>query len=140
MEKARDIMTTDLKTIDANASVAEAARNMRDYDVGSLPVLENGRFVGVITDRDVCCRVVADGRDVNQIEVRSAMTSSPICCTADANLDEVSRIMRDNQVRRCPVVDENDRLVGYIALRDLALDREAKESGKSQEVLEGVSS
>ncbi len=135
--KAREIMTQDIKCIEANRPVVEAARQMRDYDVGSLPVLDGTRFVGVVTDRDICCRVVADGLDPNSTEVRKAMTSSPICVKPDTDIDEVAEVMRDNQIRRIPVVAEDDELVGYIALRDLAIHGASKE--QSHEVIEGVS-
>lgn len=124
--KVHEIMTKDVTGLAPSASIAEVAQTMRRLDVGSVPLIEDGRLVGVITDRDIVLRVVADGLDPHLEQADLHMTRDPRTVRSDASVDEASALMAREQIRRLPVV-EDGRLVGYLALGDLAeLNRDAK--------------
>jgi len=93
---------------------------MRDGDFGSVPVGENDRLVGIVTDRDIICRGIADGADCNGLTARDVMSKPIIYCRADDELDHALRIMEKNRIRRLPVIDENKRLAGMLALGDIS--------------------
>jgi CBS domain-containing protein len=130
----RDTMTTEPKAIDASEAIVDAARAMREEDVGSLPVTEQGRLIGVITDRDIVVRVVAEGR-ADSASVADALSRNPVTVEPDEDLDEALRLMARHQVRRLPVV-EGDRLVGIVAQADVALAEKEKKTG---EVVQAIS-
>jgi CBS domain-containing protein len=122
--KARDIMTADPETVSSSDSIQTAARIMRDSDVGIVPVVDDEgsrRLRGVITDRDIAVRCVAEGRDGN-CRVSDLMSGDLVTARPDDDVSKVMDRMKAEQVRRIPVVDDNDRLVGIIAQADLALD------------------
>ena len=100
-------------------SLTAAAKIMRDVNCGSVPVCENKKVIGMITDRDIVLNCVADGKDCNTVHCHDAMTSSVISCAPDADAHECARMMAENQVRRIPVV-ENGQMVGICAIGDLA--------------------
>ena len=130
----RDTMSTQPKSIDASQAMVEAARAMRYEDVGSLPVTDQGRLIGVITDRDIVVRVVAEGR-MDSATVADALSRNPVTVEPDEDLDEALRLMARHQVRRLPVV-EGDRLVGIVAQADVALAEKEKKTG---EVVQAIS-
>jgi len=117
--KVSDCMTRDVRLAAPDQSLREAAALMAELDVGVLPVGENERLVGMITDRDIAVRGVALGRGPDAT-VREVMTDNVKYCFVDQSLEEVSRNMGDIQVRRLPVVDREKRLVGIISLSDIA--------------------
>jgi len=117
--KAKDIMTSSPCCCSTTASVQEIAGLMRDNDCGSLPVVEDGRVVGIVTDRDLAIRVLAAGKD-RDTRARDVMTPDPRCCDDDDDVRDVEKIMTDNQVRRVPVVDSAGRCIGIISQADLA--------------------
>lgn len=117
--KVSDCMTRDVRVASPSHTLREAARLMAELDVGVLPVGENDRLVGMVTDRDIAVRGIACGLGPDQA-VREVMTDSVKYCFADQSLEEVSRNMGDIQVRRLPVVDREKRLVGIISLSDIA--------------------
>ena len=131
----RDTMTTNPTSIDASKPVADAARIMRDEDVGSLPVSEEGRLIGVITDRDIVVRVVAAGRD-DSASVADVVSRNPVTVTPDADLDQALELMARHQIRRIPVVEE-DRLVGIVAQADVARVGKEKQTGELVEAISG---
>ena len=110
-----DLMTENPRTVDADASVVDAARLMRDADVGLLPIVEGERLVGTITDRDIAIRVVAEGRDPSSLNVREVASSDLVTIDPKQELDEALRLMAQHQVRRLPVVEKDGRLVGIVA-------------------------
>lgn len=118
----RDIMTTQVELIGPDTSLAQAARKMRDADIGALPVGENDRLVGMVTDRDITVRAVAEGRDPNTTPVREALSAHTIYIFDDQSTDEAARMMAEQQVRRLPVLNRDKRLVGIVALADLACE------------------
>jgi CBS domain-containing protein len=135
--KARDIMTSNPQCVTADESITRAAEIMREADVGVVPVVEDSgsmRLAGVVTDRDIAIRVVAEGRDGNT-SIRDVMSSNTKTVGPDDSIDRVTEIMKTEQIRRVPVC-EGDRLVGIIAQADVA--REGKDS-KTGDVVQKIS-
>ena len=132
--KASDIMTSNPECLTPDSTVQEAARLMRDGGFGAIPVVDDQsrlEVVGIITDRDIAIRHVAEGHD-GSCRVGDHMTRDVECVRADSDLDDVEDLMSDEQIRRIPVVDANDRLVGMIAQADLS--RHAGEEDVGQTV------
>jgi CBS domain-containing protein len=132
----REAMTSNPCSIDADKSVAYAAKMMRDEDVGIAPVVEGDRLVGVLTDRDIAVRVVAEGRDPQQVKVGEVASREVVTLDPDQDLDEALRLMASHQVRRLPVVEEDGRLVGVVAQADVAREGDDRRTG---EVVEKIS-
>jgi CBS domain-containing protein len=122
----KDVMTEDVDFVAPETQVLEIARKMRESDIGSTPVVENDRLIGMVTDRDIVVRVVAEGVDLRTATARTAMSPNVLYCFDDQTVDEVLENMGHNQVRRLPVVDRNKRLVGVVSLGDLVKASEAK--------------
>jgi CBS domain-containing protein len=97
---------------------------MEDENVGSIPIVENGRLVGIVTDRDIVCRAVAEGRDSRAVTASEVMSEDLVTCAPDDSVIEVIRKMGEHQIRRIPVCDTNGRLRGIIAIADVALEAE----------------
>jgi CBS domain-containing protein len=130
----RDAMTEDPRSIGASASVVEAARLMRDEHIGSLPVAEGGRLVGMITDRDLTTRVVAEAAVPETTSVGDVCSRDLISVEPNNDLEEALQLMARHQVRRLPVV-ENGRLVGMVAQADIALKENEKRTGELVEAI-----
>lgn len=128
-QTVRDIMTSNPTTVGPDASVVEAGRLMASEDVGSLPIVDGDRLVGVVTDRDIAVRVVAEGRDPNTTTVGEIASRDPVTVEPDEDLDEALSEMARNQVRRLPVV-EGDRLVGIVAQADVAEEASDSKTGR----------
>jgi CBS domain-containing protein len=118
-----DIMTRNPRTVDAGDSVLEAARQMRDGDFGSVVVLRDGRVDGMVTDRDIAVRAVAEGRDPQSIQVSEISSTGVATVEPSQPIDEAIQTMRKHDVRRLPVV-EDGRPVGILSLGDLAVERD----------------
>jgi CBS domain-containing protein len=118
-----DIMTRNPRTVDAGDSLAEAARQMRDGDFGSVVVLREGRVDGIVTDRDIAVRAVADGRDPETTRVSEISSTGVATVKPSQSIDEAVQTMREHDIRRLPVV-EDDRPVGILSLGDLAVERD----------------
>ena len=136
-QRVRDVMTPGVEVIHPNATVAEAAEKMRMLNVGVIPVCDGERLVGMLTDRDIVVRVIADQRDPKRTTVTEAMTSGVTYCFEDENVQKAARVMVERQIRRLPVLNRDKRLVGIVSLGDLAVQTE--DSQLSGEVLEYVS-
>ena len=132
----REVMTSKLCSIDTDKSVAYAAKMMRDEDVGIAPIVEGDRLVGVLTDRDIAVRVVAEGRDPEQVKVTEVASRDVVTLDPQQDLDEALRLMAQHQVRRLPVVEEDGRLVGVLAQADVAQEAGDRQTG---EVVEQIS-
>lgn|SRR5690349_14210383 len=130
-----EVMTRDVQTIQPDQTVQEAARFMLSADAGSIPVTEGERLIGMITDRDIAVRGVAEGRGPDT-PVRDLMTDGIVCAKVDEDVDAVAQKMSDAQVRRLPVVDEQQKLCGIVSLGDLARETESE---AAHETLEAVS-
>lgn len=132
---AKEIMTPNVEVGNPEMTLVEAARKMKEGDFGMLPIGENDRLVGTITDRDIAVRGVADGKDVNQCKVREVMSEGIHYCFEDQELDEISKKFSNHQIRRLPVLNRDKRLVGILSLGDLShsqLDPEKVEQTLSQ--------
>ena len=132
--KVRDTMTGSPRSIDASTSVVEAAQLMREGHIGSLPITADERLVGMITDRDIAMRVVAEAADHTNTSVGDVSSRDLVTVEPDEDLDEALQLMARHQVRRLPVV-ENGRLVGIVAQADIALS----ENEKTAKLVEAIS-
>lgn len=121
MTTIAEIMSRDVQTVAPEESLQQAAQQLREYDVGSLPVTSGTRLLGVVTDRDIAVRGVAEGLDPKQACVSDVMTQQVQSCSIDDDVEAVMQQMGDAQLRRMPVVNRNQELVGIVALADLAL-------------------
>ena len=137
-KSVRDAMTGDPRSIGATASVVEAARLMREQDIGSLPITDDEKLVGMITDRDITMRVVAEGADLKATSVGDVYSRDLISVDPDKDLQEALQLMARHQVRRLPVV-ENDRLVGIVAQADIALRENETKTGELVEAISAPS-
>ena len=136
MQQLKDLMSRDVKVISPDMTIREAASQMRDGDFGMLPVGENDRMIGTITDRDIAIRCVAEGKDAGT-KVRDVMSEGISWAYEDDSVEAAARIMSERQVRRLPVVDRDKRLVGIVALGDFAV--ESSEVRPAAEALSGIS-
>ena len=135
MTSIRDLMTSDIETVGPDQTAREAASFMLSADTGSIPVCENDRVIGMITDRDIAVRGVAEGLGPDA-RVGDLMSKGVVCAHEDDNLDEVARRMSNEQVRRLPVLDSSERLVGIVSLGDLSRETDGE---IAHQALEGVS-
>ena len=135
--KVNEIITHDPEVIRPETALIEAAQKMKSLDIGMLPVCDGDRLVGVITDRDITVRGVAQGYDPKTARVQEVMTPEVIYCFDDEDVKDVAKKMEEKQVRRLPVLNREKRLVGIVSLGDLAV-RTGKEK-LAGEVLERVS-
>ena len=133
--KVSDVMTREVQTIQPDQTAQDAARFMLRSDAGSLPVTEGERLIGMITDRDIAVRGIAEGRGPDT-PVRELMSDGIVCAQLDDDVDSIAQKMSDAQVRRLPVVDEEQKLCGIVSLGDLARE---SDSEAAHEALEGVS-
>ena len=131
--KIRELMTPDVEIVQPDDTLHTAAKMMADLDAGVLPVGENDKLVGMITDRDITIRAVAQGRDPDTTKVRDAMSEQIRFCFEDEDTREVSRKMSEWAVRRLPVLNRDKRLVGIVSLGDLATGGAEEESQKALE-------
>ena len=122
MTTLRDIMTSDVDFCTAEDNIYEAALKMRDDNVGVIPVLENGRLIGVITDRDIVTRSVAEKKP-NSTKITDVISTELVTGTPDMSVEDAEELMASEQVRRLPIV-EQDKLVGIVALGDFAVHRQ----------------
>ena len=133
--KVSEVMTRDVQTVRPDQPVRQAASFMLSADAGSIPVTDGDRLIGMITDRDIAVRGVAKGYGPDT-PVRELMTNDIICARDDDDVDEVASKMSEAQVRRLPVIDDQDRLCGIVSLGDLSRDAD---EDTANEALEGVS-
>lgn len=129
MAQVRDVMTSNPKSCDSNESVSEAARAMSSQDVGPIPVVDGDRLVGLLTDRDIVVRVVAEGRDPQSTTVGEVASSDLATVSPDENLDRALQLLAERQVRRLPVV-EGEKLVGIVAQADIARHGDDAQTGQ----------
>ena len=128
--KVNEVMTRNVCVASPRISIAKAAQMMADCDSGVLPVGEEDRLVGMITDRDIAIRAVARGK-TNDTPVREVMSHEVLYCFDDENIDDVARNMADQQIRRLPVVNRDKRLVGIVSLADMSPHWRAKDAGET---------
>lgn len=137
MKQVRDVMTTNVESIKPDTAVHDAATRMKERNTGFLPVVDNDKIAGVVTDRDITLRVVAEGKDPKTVKVSDIMTRGGESCKHDSDLSDVVELMKNKRVRRVLVMDDNDKLAGVLSLGDVAIHSESATGG---EVLEEISS
>jgi CBS domain-containing protein len=125
----RDVMTENPTSCEPSTTIVEAAKVMAEEDVGPVPVVEGGRIVGLVTDRDLVVRVLAEGRDPNSTTIGDIASADLVTVQPDSDLNEALSLMSQNQVRRLPVV-EDGRLVGIVAQADVARAADEEETGE----------
>ncbi len=121
MQLLKDLMSRDVKVVSPDMTIGEAAKKMRDGDFGMLPVGENDRMIGTISDRDIAIRAVAEGKSI-ETTVRDVMSDGIAWVYEDDSVEQAAAIMSERQVRRLPVVNRDKRLVGIVALGDFAVE------------------
>ena len=131
-KSVRDVMTAGVRTVSPSQSLAEAAEVMKGEDVGSVPVVQEGRLAGIVTDRDIVTRAVAERRDPQTVKVDEVASRELVTVDPEQDLDEALALMARHQVRRLPVVEEG-QLVGMLAQADVALEAKEKKVGETVE-------
>lgn len=125
--KAKDCMCNSVVWLNPDSSVSECARLMDEQHVGSVPVCDqNQNVVGLVTDRDILLRAVATNKDINNTKLSEIMTTKVCCCDANNDIEQVTKLMSENQVRRIPVIDKN-KIVGILTLTDLSRSEEVSD-------------
>jgi CBS domain-containing protein len=137
-QRCRDIMTSSVTTAAPEMVLREVAALLRESDVGALPVVKDGKLAGIITDRDIVVRAVAEGKDTNSTTAAEVMTAEVFSAGPDTFVFEVSRLMGEKQIRRVPVINDAGELCGMIAMADIALEME--DEREIAETLEDISS
>jgi CBS domain-containing protein len=117
--QVKQAMHKGVRWVDPDTTVAELARMMREHDIGAIPVGENDRLVGMVTDRDIVCRCIALGRDPHASRARDVMTEGIVFCLERQDLDQAARVMETRKVRRLPVINAKKRMTGMLSLGDL---------------------
>jgi CBS domain-containing protein len=118
--KVKDVMHSGAEWVSPQTPMADVARKMRDLDIGAIPVGENDRLIGMVTDRDIACRGVANGADAAKLTARDVMSKGILYCNDTEELEDALRIMEQKQVRRLPVINDRKRMVGMLSLGDIA--------------------
>ena len=121
MQKVSEVMTRNVQVISPEATIKEAAQQMRGGDFGMLPVGENDRMIGAISDRDIAIRAIAEGKE-SSTRVRDVMSEGLVWAFDTDSIEDAAKLMSEHQIRRLPVVDKDKRLVGIVALGDFAID------------------
>jgi CBS domain-containing protein len=135
--KLKEIMTSDVEVLHPNDTLQTAARKMRERDIGFLPVVDGDELIGVLTDRDLVMRGLATGMQPQAMVGREMLTAPAICVHDDQGVDEATRLMRENQIRRLVILERGDgRITGVVSLGDLAINADKTTSG---EVLQQIS-
>ena len=119
--KLRDVMTKEVTSLNVDDTVEKAAQIMKEKNVGSIPVCRDGKIAGIVTDRDITLRSIAQGENISSIKVSSIMSSNPITGNLNMDVHEAAKLMAEKQIRRLPVVD-NNAVVGILSLGDLAVE------------------
>ena len=136
--RVREIMTKDVATATLDSSVEDVATMMKEDDTGAIPVLDDGELAGIVTDRDIVIRCIAEGKDPAETTVEDILTEELHTIEPDVDVDEAARMMADRQIRRLPVVEAGE-LIGVISLGDIAVKEDSDTAGESlQDISEGV--
>jgi len=133
--QVKDVMHAGVDCVEAGTPVRDVARLMREDDIGAIPVSSSGELVGMITDRDVACRAVGDGLDLDELKASAIMTEGAICCSPNDDLADAVELMEKHRIRRLPVLDDGS-LIGMVSLGDISRRAPTQLSG---ELLKAVS-
>ena len=118
--KVQELMSSKVESVTPRASLRHAAQKMKETGVGVLPILDEGRLLGIITDRDISCNAIAVGRDLNSTDVQTVMTTDVATCFNDQGVDEAARQMSELHIRRLAVIDHDNAVAGILSVDDLA--------------------
>jgi CBS domain-containing protein len=118
--RVRDVMHSGVIAVDPSEPIREIASLMRDQDIGSVPVIEGEHLIGIVTDRDLVCRGLADGLDIERLTARDVMTAPGVFCFDTGEVEDAVRLMESQQIRRLPVLDSQERVIGMLALGDVS--------------------
>ena len=135
--RIKEVMTRAVEVVNADVTVQEAAARMKSLNVGSIPVSEGGRPIGIVTDRDIVIRAVSEGLDARTTRVQEVMSGDVATCNEDDDVKEAARVMKDRQIRRLVVVGADKGVAGILSLGDIAVD--ARDDKMTGQVLEKVS-
>ena len=133
--KVRDAMREKAEWVSPDLTLQQAAQTMREKNIGALPVGENDRLIGIVTDRDICCRAVAEGQDPSKMKVRDVMSKKITYCFDDQDVKDAAQVMEEKHIRRLAVLNRDKRIVGILSVSDLAFHGQQALAG---EVLEKV--
>ena len=134
--KVKDVMHKGTTCVEPSTPIKEIARRMRDGDIGAIPVKADGHLVGIVTDRDITCRALAEGGNAAKMTAQDVMTKDVVCCSPDDDVEVVIEVMEAKQVRRLPVTDSHKTMIGMLSLGDISHKVSKALSG---EVLRAVS-
>jgi len=134
----RDLMTANPECVSEKDSIRDVARIMKSQDTGVVPVVDGKKIIGLVTDRDIVVRGIAEGKDVSELTVHEVMTKSVRTVREDQDLNDVLRTMGNAEVRRVPVVNQNDELVGIVSMSDIATNTE-NQTGRIGKAVEDIS-
>jgi CBS domain-containing protein len=126
----QEVMTSNPRTCSADGTIVEAARLMKDEDVGIIPIVDGEKLIGTITDRDIAVKLVAEGKDPQSTTVREIASTNLVTIDPQQNLDEALRLMAKHQIRRLPVVEEDGKLIGIVAQADVARHTSDERTGE----------
>jgi len=132
----KDIMSTDIVSLNSEDSIERAAQMMKQFDVGSIPVCNQEKLIGVVTDRDITLRSVAAGSDSTHQKINDVMTSNPVTGSPDMDVHDAARIMSEQQIRRLPII-KNNNLVGIVSLGDISVEPNLQDN--AEEALKNIS-
>ena len=135
--KVKEVMTREVEVIHPQSGLQQAAMTMRKLDVGALPVVKEGKLKGIVTDRDIAVRAVAESRDLTTTLVDDVMSRDVLSVREDDDIQTAAQVMADRQVRRLPVLDRQGKLIGILSMADLAVD--SGDSHATEKAIEGVS-
>ncbi len=135
--QVKEIMTINPESIDFNSSITEAAQKMKQFDVGSLPVMKEGKVSGIITDRDIVLRCIAESKDISGCKVGDAMTPQIFYCYKNDDLHNAASMMEEKQIHRLLVLNDDEQPVGFVSLADFAC--KSKDERLAWEILEKIS-
>ncbi len=130
MKKVQDVMSKNPVCCTADQTVQDVAKTLRKQNVGSVPIIadqQSRQLEGVVTDRDLCCTVIADGKDPKSTKVSESMTTEPVACKPQDSLENCLKLMQEHKIRRVPIVDEQNRVVGIISQADVAVAAEPEQ-------------
>jgi CBS domain-containing protein len=133
----REVMTTEVTTLLPSATVQDAAHHMKTLNVGSIPICEHNQLVGMLTDRDIVVRVIAERHNPETQQIQDVMTPQVDYCYEDQDVEEAAQVMQDRQIRRLPIIDRDNQLVGIVSLGDLAV--KTNEEKTTAQALEQIS-
>lgn len=134
--KVKDVMHKGAACVTPDTPVSKIAVQMRDDDIGIMPVKADGHLIGIVTDRDIACRAVPDGKDLGRMTAKDIMTSKVVCCSADDDVAKAVKTMETKRIRRLPVTDSSENIIGILSLGDISHKVGGEMSG---EVLRAVS-